>query len=66
LLTNLSFAQVTIKKIVPQTTKFTMDNCIYKFNKKKAAKTTDSYGITNAGDTELKYLIITKYLNGEK
>jgi quercetin dioxygenase-like cupin family protein len=137
LLTNLSFAQETSKKTAPETTKFTIDNCINKFNKEKASKTAVGYqywfvpqgflpdgqtlkmsvvaprqsthaphkhpgdemffvlegtaqfylngktvtggpntsfycpegsehGISNAGDTELKYLVIRKYLNGEK
>lgn len=137
LLTNLSFAQETIKTTVSENTKFTIDNCINKFNKKKAVKTAVGYqywfipqgflpdgqtvklsvvaprqathvphkhagdeifyvlegtaqfylngktvtggpntsfycpdgsehGISNIGDTELKYLVIRKYVNGEK
>lgn len=137
LLTNLTFAQDANNKTTPEATKFTIDNCLNKFNKEKSVKTAVGYqywfipqgflpdgqtvklsvvaprqathaphkhagdeiffvlegtaqffmngktvtggpntsfycpdgsehGISNAGDTELKYLVIRKYLNGGK
>lgn len=134
---NIAVSQEVNKKSTPESVKFTIDNCINKFNKEKSVKTAVGYqywfipqgflpdgqtvklsvvaprqathaphkhtgdeiffvlegtaqfflngktvtggpytsfycpdgsehGISNAGDTELRYLVIRKYVNGEK
>lgn len=137
LFSNIAVSQEVNKKSTPESVKFTIDNCINKFNKEKSVKTAVGYqywfipqgflpdgqtvklsvvaprqathaphkhtgdeiffvlegtaqfflngktvtggpytsfycpdgsehGISNAGDTELRYLVIRKYVNGEK